>query len=49
MLNATGLDVEIDDVSDATAALALQGRLSREVLEEATARTGPTSGTSAGA
>jgi aminomethyltransferase len=35
-LNATGLDVTIDDVSDATAALALQGKLSREVLEEAT-------------
>ena len=35
-LNATGLDVEIDDVSEATAALALQGRLSREVLERAT-------------
>jgi aminomethyltransferase len=35
-LNATGLDVEIDDVSDRTAALALQGRLSREVLQEAT-------------
>ena len=35
-LNATGLDVEIDDISDRTAALALQGRLSREVLEGAT-------------
>lgn len=34
-MNATGLDVEIEDVSDATAGLALQGRLSREVLEEA--------------
>jgi len=36
VLNATGLDVEIDDVSDRTAALALQGRLSREVLQDAT-------------
>ncbi len=35
-LNATGLDVEIRDVSEATAGLALQGRLSREVLEAAT-------------
>ncbi len=36
VLNATGLDVEIDDISDRTAALALQGRLSREVLQDAT-------------
>ena len=36
VLNATGLDVEVADVSDATAALALQGRLSREVLQDAT-------------
>jgi aminomethyltransferase len=35
-LNATGLDVTIDDISDRTAALALQGKLSREVLEAAT-------------
>jgi aminomethyltransferase len=35
-MNATGLDVEIDDVSDDTAGLALQGKLSRDVLEEAT-------------
>ncbi len=35
-MNATGLDVEVEDVSDATAGLALQGRLSREVLQEAT-------------
>jgi aminomethyltransferase len=35
-LNATGLDVRIDDISEATAALALQGRLSRHVLERAT-------------
>jgi aminomethyltransferase len=35
-LNATGLDVELADVSDETAALALQGRLSREVLQDAT-------------
>jgi aminomethyltransferase len=34
-MNATGLDVEVEDVSDQTAGLALQGRLSREVLEEA--------------
>jgi aminomethyltransferase len=31
-LNASGLDVEITDVSETTAGLALQGRLSREVL-----------------
>ena len=36
VLNATGLDVQVDDISDRTAALALQGRLSREVLEGAT-------------
>jgi aminomethyltransferase len=35
-MNATGLDVEVADISDATAALALQGRLSREVLEAVT-------------
>jgi aminomethyltransferase len=35
-LNATGLDVEIEDISERTAGLALQGRLSREVLEAAT-------------
>ena len=35
-MNATGLDVQIDDVSESTAALALQGALSREVLEAAT-------------
>jgi aminomethyltransferase len=34
-MNATGLDAEIEDISDQTAGLALQGRLSREVLEEA--------------
>jgi aminomethyltransferase len=34
-MNATGLDIDIEDVSDQTAGLALQGRLSREVLEEA--------------
>jgi aminomethyltransferase len=37
-LNETGLDVEIEDVSDELAALALQGRLSREVLEAATSQ-----------
>lgn len=35
-LNATGLEVEIDDVSETVAGLALQGKLSREVLAEAT-------------
>ena len=35
-MNATGLDVEIDDISEGTAGLALQGRLSRHVLERAT-------------
>jgi glycine cleavage system T protein (aminomethyltransferase) len=36
LLNATGLDVDVRDVSDDTAALALQGRLSRDLLEEVT-------------
>ena len=35
-MNATGLDVEVEDVSDETAGLALQGRLSREVIQDAT-------------
>jgi aminomethyltransferase len=35
-MNATGLDAQIDDISEATAGLALQGRLSRHVLERAT-------------
>jgi aminomethyltransferase len=35
-MNAAGLDVQIDDISEATAGLALQGRLSRHVLERAT-------------
>jgi aminomethyltransferase len=35
-MNATHLDVEVIDVTDDLAALALQGKLSREVLEEAT-------------
>ena len=35
-MNASGLDVEIEDTSAATAAVALQGPLSREVLEAAT-------------
>ncbi len=34
--NANGLDVAIDDVSEAVAAVALQGPLAREVLEAAT-------------
>jgi aminomethyltransferase len=37
-MNATGLDVEIADISEGTAGLALQGRLSRHVLERATGR-----------
>jgi aminomethyltransferase len=36
VLNATGLDVEVRDVSESLAGLALQGRLSREVLASAT-------------
>jgi glycine cleavage system T protein (aminomethyltransferase) len=36
LLNATGLDVEIADVTEQLAGLALQGKLSREVLEAAT-------------
>jgi aminomethyltransferase len=36
LLNATGLDVDVADVSDSLAGLALQGKLSREVLEGAT-------------
>ena len=36
LLNATGLDVEVRDVSEQLAGLALQGKLSREVLEAAT-------------
>jgi glycine cleavage system T protein (aminomethyltransferase) len=35
-LNATGLDVEVEDLSESLAGLALQGKLSREVLEAAT-------------
>ena len=35
-LNARGLDVEIEDVSERLAALAVQGPLSRDVLEAAT-------------
>jgi aminomethyltransferase len=35
-MNSSGLDVEIRDISEATAGLALQGRLSREVLQAAT-------------
>ncbi len=36
LLNATGLDVEVEDISESLGALALQGKLSREVLEAAT-------------
>ena len=35
-LNATGLDVRIEETTEATAALALQGPLSRQVLETVT-------------
>jgi aminomethyltransferase len=36
LMNASGLDVEVEDVSETLAGLALQGKLSREVLEAAT-------------
>jgi len=36
LLNAAGLDVQVDDVSETLAALALQGPRSREILEAAT-------------
>jgi len=36
LLNAAGLDVEVEDISESTVGLALQGQLSREVLEAAT-------------
>ena len=36
LMNATTLDVDVSDVSEDLAALALQGRFSREVLEAAT-------------
>lgn len=35
-MNASDLDLEIDDTSETTAGLALQGKLSRDVLEAAT-------------
>ncbi|HET6776485.1 MAG TPA: aminomethyltransferase family protein, partial [Actinomycetota bacterium] len=35
-MNARGLDVEVDEISESTAALALQGPLSRDVLQAAT-------------
>ncbi len=38
-LNATGLDVQVDDVTERLCALALQGKLSREVLEAASGET----------
>jgi len=38
-MNATGLDVQIDDVSESVAAVALQGPFSRAVLESATEET----------
>jgi glycine cleavage system T protein (aminomethyltransferase) len=36
LMNATGLDVAVEDVSDGTAALAVQGRLSRDLLQDVT-------------
>src|SRR5262249_54059954 len=36
LMNATGLDVEVEDVTERLAALAVQGKLSREVMEGAT-------------
>jgi glycine cleavage system T protein (aminomethyltransferase) len=36
LMNATGLDVAVEDISDGTAALAVQGRLSRALLQELT-------------
>jgi aminomethyltransferase len=36
VLNATNLDVDVQDVSESTAGLALQGRLTRGVIEAAT-------------
>lgn len=36
LMNARGLDVAIEDISESTAAVALQGPLSRDVLEAAT-------------
>ena len=35
-MNASGLDAQVRDISEETAGLALQGKLSREVLQEAT-------------
>jgi aminomethyltransferase len=35
-MNCTGLDVEVEEITETTAALALQGPLSRDVLEAAT-------------
>ncbi len=40
VMNATGLDVEVEDISSQLGALALQGQLSREVLEAAHRKTG---------
>jgi aminomethyltransferase len=36
LMNATGLDVQVDDITETTAGLALQGQKSRAVLEAAT-------------
>ena len=49
-MNAAGLDVEIEDVTESVAALALQGPFSRAVLEAATGEsTSRTCATSAAA
>jgi aminomethyltransferase len=39
LMNAGGLDVEVEEITESTAALALQGPLSRAVLESATEET----------
>ena len=46
--NARGLDVEIDDMSERTGAIALQGPLAREVLRRRRAPTGPTCASTTG-
>ncbi len=45
-MNAVGLDVSIEDVSETTAALALQGPTSRDILESLTGTRGSNSGIS---
>ena len=48
-MNAHGLDVDVRDVSESVAAVALQGPLSRAVLEAATGAPSPTCATSGAA